>query len=404
MSLTRSIDTRLPAPSGTLAQAGRSARDRIKSVDVVRGLIMVLMALDHTRDFFGAGGTNPRDVAEPVLFLTRWVTHFCAPTFILLAGVSAWLHGARGRSQGEMSRFLLTRGLWLILLELTVVRLAWRFNFDHKIFVFQVIWVIGAAMVVLAGLVHLPRWAIAAVGLGVIAGHNLLDGIRAEQFTVVGWVWSFLHQPALLRGESFAVFPFYSLLPWVGVMAVGYALGPIMQLEQIRRRRLLLVAGAGVSVGFVLLRATNLYGDPVAWTAHKDWLATVLSFLDCEKYPPSLLYLMMTVGPALLALAAFERTHGRVSGMLATIGRVPLFYYVVHLYLIHALAVVYAAVSVGDSAWLFAGSPLRKPPNYGLALPGIYAVWLLVVVALYPACRWFAELKRKRSEWWWSYV
>jgi uncharacterized membrane protein len=404
MSLTRSIDGSLPVQSGTLAQAEQAARDRIKSVDVVRGLIMVLMALDHTRDFFGAGGMNPRDVGEPALFLTRWVTHFCAPTFILLAGVSAHLHGARGRSQAEISRFLLTRGFWLILIEFTVVRLAWRFNFDLNIFVFQVIWVIGAAMVLLAGLVHLPRWAIAAVGLGVIVGHNLLDGIRAEHFTVAGWVWNFLHQPALLRGGSWAAYPLYSLLPWAGVMAVGYALGPIMKLEQARRRRLLLVTGAGVSVGFVLLRATNLYGDPVAWTVQKDWLSTVLSFLDCEKYPPSLLYLMMTLGPVLLALAASEQARGRLSGSLATIGRVPLFYYVVHLYVIHALAVLYAAIGVGDSAWLFAGSPLRKPLNYGLALPGIYAVWLLVVSALYPVCRWFGELKQKRREWWWSYV
>ncbi len=404
MTLTRSIDSSLPVRSGALAQVGHAARDRIKSVDVVRGLIMVVMALDHTRDFFGPGGMNPRDVGEPALFLTRWVTHFCAPTFILLAGVSAHLHGARGRSRAEISRFLLTRGLWLILLELTVVRFAWRFNFDHKIFVFQVIWVIGAAMVLLAALVHLPRWAIAAVGLGVIAGHNLLDGIRDEHFTVAGWVWSFLHQPALLRGGGWAAYPLYSLLPWAGVMALGYALGPIKQLEQARRRRLLLVTGAAVSVGFVLLRATNLYGDPVAWTAQKDWLSTVLSFLDCEKYPPSLLYLMMTLGPVLLALAASERVHGGLSGALATIGRVPLFYYVVHLYAIHALAVLYAAISVGDSAWLFAGSPLRKPPNYGLALPGIYAVWLLVVTGLYPLCRWFAKLKQKRREWWWSYL
>jgi uncharacterized membrane protein len=404
MSLTRSIDSSLPVQSGALAQAAQAARDRITSVDVLRGAIMVLMALDHTRDFFSPGGMNPRDVAEPALFLTRWVTHFCAPTFILLAGVSAYLSGARGRTTPELSRFLLTRGLWLILVELTVVRLAWRFNFDHTIFVFQVIWVIGASMVLLAGLIHLPRWAIAAVGLGMIAGHNLLDGIRAEHFAVAGWIWNFLHQPALLRGGGAAAYPLYSLVPWAGVMAVGYAMGPIMQLAQARRRRVLLVLGAGVSVGFVLLRATNLYGDPVAWTAHDGWLATALSFIDCEKYPPSLLYLMMTLGPMLLALAAFEHARGRLSAWLATIGRVPLLYYVAHLYLIHALAVIYAAISIGESAWLFAGSPLRKPLNYGMSLPGIYAVWLFVVIALYPACRWFAELKQKRRDWWLSYL
>jgi uncharacterized membrane protein len=369
---------------------------------------MALMALDHTRDFFAAGSMNPRDIAEPAVFLTRWVTNFCAPTFILLAGVSAHLHGARGRSTRETSWFLLTRGLWLILIELTLVRFAWRFNFDLKIFVFQVIWAIGASMVVLAGLVHLPRRFIAVVGLGVILGHNLLDGIHAEHFVTAGWVWSwvwsFLHQPTLLRGGSSAAYPLYSLLPWVGVMALGYAMGPIMELEQARRRRLLLRLGAGVCAGFVVLRASNLYGDPVAWTAQDGWLATALSFIDCEKYPASLLYLMMTLGPAMMALAAVEGARGRLAGWVTTIGRVPLLYYVLHLYLIHGLAVLFATITLGDSTWLFGGAPLRKPVDYGLPLPGVYAVWLSVVVALYPVCRWFAALKQNRREWWWSYM
>lgn len=404
MSVTHSLDGSVAVQSGTSAQSGQAARRRVNSVDLLRGLVMVLMALDHTRDFFAAGSMHPRDVAEPAVFLTRWVTNFCAPTFILLAGVSAHLHGARGRSTREVSRFLLTRGLWLILIELTLVRLAWRFNFDLKVVVFQVIWVIGASMVVLAGLVHLPRRVIAVVGLGVILGHNLLDGIRVEQFGAAGWVWSFVHQPALLRAGSSAAYPLYSLLPWLGVMALGYAMGPIMQLEPARRRRLLLALGAAVSVGFVLLRASNLYGDPVAWTAQDGWLATALSFIDCEKYPASLLYLMMTLGPAMMALAAVEGASGRLAGWVTTIGRVPLLYYVLHLYLIHGLAVAFATITVGDSTWLFAGSPLHKPANYGLPLPGVYAVWLCVVIALYPVCRWFAALKQSRHEWWWSYV
>jgi uncharacterized membrane protein len=409
MSVTHSLDgSSLPVQSGAAAQTGQAARRRVNSIDLLRGLVMALMALDHTRDFFAAGSMNPRDFAEPAVFLTRWVTHFCAPTFILLAGVSAHLHGARGRSTQEISRFLLTRGLWLILIELTLVRFAWRFNFDLKVVVFQVIWVIGASMVVLAGLVHLPRWIIAVVGLGVILGHNLLDGIRAEHFVTAGWVWgwawSFLHQPALLRGGSWAAYPLYSLLPWVGVMALGYAMGPIMQLEQARRRRLLLALGAGVCVGFVLLRASNLYGDPVAWTAQDGWLATALSFIDCQKYPASLLYLMMTLGPAMMALAAVEGARGRLAGWATTIGRVPLLYYVLHLYLIHGLAVLFATITLGDSSWLFAGSPLHKPADYGLPLSGVYAVWLCVVIALYPVCRRFAALKQNRREWWWSYM
>ena len=379
-------------------------RLRINSIDLLRGLVMVVMALDHTRDFFGAGGMNPRAFLEPAPFMTRWVTHFCAPTFILLAGVSAYLHGAHGRSKREMSWFLLTRGFWLILIEFTLVRFAWRFNFDLNVFVFQVVWVIGASMVFLAGLIQLPRWAVAAVGLGMIAGHNLLDSVRAEHFAAAGWAWNFLHQPAVLQEGGRAAFPLYSLVPWVGVMATGYAMGSIMLLDQTRRRRLLFALGAVVSAGFLLLRATNLYGDPVAWVSQKDWLATALSFIDCEKYPPSLLYLMMTLGPMLLALAALEQARGHLANWLTTIGRVPLFYYVTHLYLIHALAVLYSMITVGDSAWLFGGAPLRKPVNYGLALPGLYAVWVFVVVTLYPLCKWFAALKQRRTRWWWSYL
>jgi uncharacterized membrane protein len=404
MSLTRSLDNEFSVRPGALTLDRGATRSRINSIDLLRGLVMVVMALDHVRDFFGAGGGNVRDIGDAGLFLTRWVTHFCAPTFILLAGVSAYLHGARGHSTRDTSRFLLTRGLFLIVLELTLVRVAWRFNYDLSIFVFQVIWVLGAAMVVLALLVHLPRWAIAAIGLAMVAGHNLLDGIRAEDLGSAGFAWAFLHQPALLRVAGVGVYPFYSLLPWVGVMALGYALGPIMRLERGQRRRWLLRLGAGISVGFVLLRATNLYGDPTAWTSYDNVVSTVLSFINCEKYPPSLLYLMMTLGPMLMLLAVFEQARGRVADSIITIGRVPLLYYVAHLYLIHALAVLYAAVIVGDSAWLFAGAPLRKPAGYGLPLGGLYVVWLLVVVSLYPVCRWFADLKQRRREWWWSYL
>jgi uncharacterized membrane protein len=404
MSLARSLDNGFSARSGALIQDQAAARSRINSIDLLRGLIMVVMALDHVRDFFGVSGGNVRDVGDAGLFLTRWVTHFCAPTFILLAGVSAYLYGARGHSTWDTSRFLLTRGLFLIVLELTLVRVAWRFNYDLSIFVFQVIWVLGAAMVVLALLVHLPRWAIAAIGLAMVAGHNLLDGVRAEDLGPAGFVWAFLHQPALLRAGGVGVYPLYSLLPWVGVMSLGYALGPIMQLEPSPRRRWLFGLGTGICVGFVLLRATNLYGDPAAWTSHDSVLSTVLSFIDCEKYPPSLLYLMMTLGPMLMLLALFEGARGRVAGSIITIGRVPLLYYVAHLYLIHAFAVLYATVTVGDSTWLFAGAPLRKPAGYGLPLGGLYVVWLLVVVSLYPVCRWFADLKQRRREWWWSYL
>jgi uncharacterized membrane protein len=404
--------TALAAKSATAANAGRSEaissltlRPRLDGIDLLRGLVMVLMTLDHVRDFFGAGGANPRDVAEPALFMTRWVTHFCAPTFILLAGISAWLYGARGRSTGELSRFLLTRGLWLILIEFTIVRFGWTFSLEPDHFVAQVIWAIGASMVVLAGLVFLPRWAVAATGLVMIVGHNLLDGVRAEDFGAAGWIWNLLHQPGWLRaGPDLGIFVLYPLVPWVGVMAAGYAMGPLFRRDVEFRRRWLVLAGVAVTAAFVALRATNLYGDPAPWTAQGSLLATVLAFINCEKYPPSLLYLMMTLGPALVLLALFERARGAVAGWIITFGRVPFLYYVVHIVVIHALAVVMAWAVYDNAGWLLGRSLAEKPAGYGLGLPGIYAVWLLVVVALYPLCRSFAALKQSRREWWWSYV
>jgi uncharacterized membrane protein len=381
------------------------ARPRLASVDLLRGLVMVLMALDHTRDFFGTGGLNPRDVGDPALFMTRWITHFCAPVFIFLAGAAAWLYGNRGRSVGEVSRYLLTRGFWLMLIEFTVVRLAWMLSLDVSFFFTGVIWAIGASMVVLAALVHLPRWAIAAAAIAIIAGHNLLDGVRAEHFGSLGWLWMLLHQRGmnqLAPGTMFYVL--YTLVPWVGVMAAGYALGPVLALDQAARRRMLVRLGLALTAGFIVLRATNLYGDPASWTVQSTWTATVLSFVNCEKYPASLLYLMMTLGPALLLLAAFGGARGWLAGWITTFGRVPFLYYVAHLFLIHLLAVVYALAVFGDANIIIGSRMMSKPADYGLSLPGNYAVWLLVVISLYPLCRWFAALKQRRREWWWSYL
>jgi uncharacterized membrane protein len=378
---------------------------RLDSIDLLRGLVMVLMALDHTRDFFGTSAANPRDVAEPALFLTRWITHFCAPTFIFLAGVSAYLYGSRARSTSQVSRFLFTRGLWLIVLEFTLVRVAWRFSLQFNSFPMLVIWALGASMVALAVLIHLPRWALIVIALGMIGGHNLLDGVHAVDLGSAGWLWTILHERGVVRiGETPIIFVLYPLVPWIGVMAAGFALGPVFKLERGPRLRWLTGLGLLTTAGFVVLRATNLYGDPAVWTVQSSLLATLLSFINCEKYPPSLLYLAMTLGPALLLLAAFERARGKLAQWITVFGRVPLFYYVTHLFLIHALAVIFAVVVVGDATWLFGGRPIDRPAAFGLGLPGIYVVWLFVVLALYPLCRWFAALKQRRREWWWSYL
>jgi uncharacterized membrane protein len=408
IALEPSRRTVLPDTVTVMESAGACAR--LNSIDTLRGLVMIVMALDHTRDFFANGGFNPRDVTDTALFLTRWVTHFCAPTFILLAGISAFLYGTQGRnnktrSTADIGRFLLTRGLWLVLIEFTVVRLGWSFDLHFSYFVAQVIFAIGVSMVALAAFVHLPRWAIGAIGLAVIAGHNAFDGIKAEQLGALAPLWHFLHQPGffdIVPGVKF--FVLYPLIPWIGVMAAGYALGPVFTHDRALRVRELFMLGGAITLGFVVLRATNLYGDPAPWAIQDNLLATVLSFINCEKYPPSLLYLCMTLGPALILVAAFEWVRGPVADWIATFGRVPFFYYVVHIFLLHALAILFAWASIGQIGFLFGPLAGHKPAIYGLPLAGIYTVWLGVVVALYPLCRWFAGIKRRRTEWWWSYL
>jgi uncharacterized membrane protein len=381
---------------------------RLASIDLVRGIVMVVMALDHTRDFFSIAGLDIRDVNDPALFLTRWITHFCAPAFVFLAGMSAFLYGASGRTANEVSRFLLVRGIWLVVLEVTVVRFVWTFSVVPNYVLLQVLWVLGVAMIALAGLIHLPRAAVAAIGIGMITLHNLLDGVGAADFGQQGWLWAIAHAPARLHlAPDVVVFPLYSLIPWIGVMAAGYAFGPVMLLDGKPRRRWLLGLGVLVTSAFVLLRAANLYGDPVPWSWHETLSATVLSFLNTEKYPPSALFLAMTLGPALIALAVFADAKGPLARVLIVFGRVPLFYYVAHLLLLQILAVIYAVILVGGIGELLRSlseSPVSKPAGYGLGLPGVYAVWALLVAALYLPCRWFARLKQRRTGGWLSYL
>lgn len=384
-----------PAPSIGRGAIESRKRRRIASIDILRGLVMAIMALDHTRDFFTTTGFNPRDVTEPALFLTRWVSHLCAPTFILLAGLSAFLYG-RGKDSGDLSRFLLIRGLLLVLVDLTLIKFGWRFEFDLFRMTGGIIFVIGISMIALVALIWLPRWAVAGLTLIMLAGHNLLDSIRPGQLSALSGAWHLLHEPGRITlGDGAQLYVVYPLVPWIGVMAAGYLLGPVMQLEARARQRVLFQLGAAISLGFIILRATNVYGDPAPWTVQETWLATLLSFLNCEKYPPSLLYLMMTLGPALILLAAFEHAHGILARILAVFGQVPFFFYVVHIYLIHALAVATAFALTGNPA---------TAPEIDLSLGGVCLVWVLVLILLYPMCRWFAELKTNGRGSWWSYV
>ncbi|HEV7123548.1 MAG TPA: heparan-alpha-glucosaminide N-acetyltransferase domain-containing protein [Rhodanobacter sp.] len=398
------------ADSGAPVRPATSNRFRVGSVDLLRGIIIVIMALDHVHDFFGALGANPTDLATTTvpLFLTRWITHFCAPVFFLLAGTGASLALQR-LSKRELSRFLLTRGLWLLFLEVVVMRFALQFNVDYQVTIITVLWALGWAMIVLAGLIHLPGRAIVVFGVVLVAGHNLLDGIPASAFGHLAPLWSALHAPGfLVNTPRHLVFIAYPLIPWLGVTALGYTLGQTYRWSGRRRRALLLRLGLGLSVGFVLLRLLNVYGDPVAWSVQKSPLWTVLSFLDTNKYPPSLLFLLMTLGPALLLLRIFDSASPRWLRPALTIGKVPMFFYVLHFYLIHLLAVAACYIRFGHVGGMFRSPdlshfPFTAPAGWAMSLPVIYLLWAAVVLALYPLCRWYAGIKRRRKDWWLSY-
>lgn len=368
---------------------------------------MMLMALDHVRDYFTNVRFDPTDLTQTYLelFLTRWVTHFCAPVFVALTGVSAYLAGQRRGSKGELAKFLLTRGLWLILLEVTVIRFGWMFNLDYSFMWLQVIWAIGVSMVVLAGLIYLPLPVIGAIGVVLMAGHNLLDGVGPQDFGSPGWLWRLLHVPGPIAIGQGTMLVLYPLVPWIGVMAAGYALGPVMRWPRERRLHLLTGLGVALTLGFLVVRGLDGYGDPSRWAVQQDSDLTVASFLNTTKYPPSLLFLMMTLGPALLLLALFEAVPQGLLKPLVVFGRVPLFFYVVHIYLIHALAVIAAFVQRGDASFLFGNPGVLSPPaDWGFRLRYVYVWWLAVVLMLYPLCRWFAGVKLRHRSAWLSYL
>jgi uncharacterized membrane protein len=384
------------------------------------------MALDHVRDYFSNFHANAwmdlQHGSTPVMFLTRWITHFCAPAFCFLAGVGAALSFSRGKSKGELSRFLLTRGAFLVLLDLTVIRVAWDFNLQFSGGPwFIVLAVLGFSMIALAGLVWLPSWAIVFFAVVVIGGHNLFDFVDdlSERGRLGRWspLWTFLHMqtgdrltfPPLNRlriggGPGIPFYISYPLIPWIGVMALGYAFGPIFRLPGPDRRRRLIGMGIALIVAFVVLRGSCDYGDPRPWEAESPYpLYNALEFLRTSKYPPSLDYLLMTLGPILIALALLDQAKGFIAGIFLDFGRVPLFFYVAHLYVIHGLAV---------ACGMMQGFPAREmmttynglPDDYGFSLRVVYGVWLLVLLVLYPPCAWFSNLKRRSKHWLLSYL
>ncbi len=399
------------------------AATRVAAIDLLRGLVIVIMALDHARDYFSLYPYQPTDLtqASAALFLTRWITHFCAPVFMFLAGTSAWLHAQRGGrnsglTRGELQGFLLTRGLWLVVLEMTWNNFMWRFDLNG-IFV-QVLWAIGWSMVTLSVMLWLPRWMIVATGALIVGGHNLLDGIHGADFGAAGslpfLLWSVLHEPYFGRTASgFQYGDLYPLLPWVGVMMLGYGFGAVLAWERAPRERFMRFAGLAMIALFIVLRLNNLYGEPAVNAFGEDhvWrdnsrgaLYTALGLLNVTKYPPSLDYLLMTLGPALLLMPLLERWRGRVAAFFTVFGRVPMFFYLLHVPLIHLASVIAAHLMFGDAAANL-GPQNAPPPGYTPSLVPVYLGWIAAVAILYPACRWYAGYKqRNKQKWWLSYL
>jgi uncharacterized membrane protein len=391
-------------------------KPRLASIDALRGGVMIVMALDHVRDFIhrAAMSSSPTDLAvtTPFLFMTRWVTHFCAPVFMFTAGLGAYFY-LNGRSRGQLSTFLLTRGIWLAILEITVMRLAYNFNLSQEYpFLLLVLWGLGLCMIGLAALVWLPIPVLAAASVAIIVLHHLADGVRANQFGDWAPLWNVVHQVGAFRllGQSF-ITP-YPLIPWLAVMALGFCLGPVFSINAERRQSFLLRTGLFTTIAFLVVRVINQYGDPVRWAWQESATFTVLSFLNTNKYPPSLAFVLMTLGPALIVLSYFDRLSFSRSNPLIVFGRVPLFYFVLHFVAAHVASFVLAVVTYGSAAFTFMWQPVPSmggpakafPPNFGWDLWVAYAVWITIIVALYPLCRWFAALKERDRRWWLSYL
>ncbi|WP_223033130.1 DUF1624 domain-containing protein [Hanstruepera marina] len=389
---------------------------RIQSIDILRGLVMIIMALDHVRDYTNTGylfldPTN-MDTTTPSLFFTRWITHFCAPVFVFLAGTSAFLYGSKKTSKKALSKFLFTRGLWLVFTELTIVNFAWTFDINLSLHIFQVIWAIGACMILLAGLIYLPKKALLVLGLIILFGHNLLDGITMQGNESLSILWYFIHQQnfVVFNGGQTLMFVAYPILPWLGIMILGYCFGYFYKKDfnVAIRKKWLLILGFGSIALFIVLRYINVYGDLVPWIVQKDSTYTFLSFMNTTKYPPSLLYTLMTLGPSMLFLYSIESVKNAITHVLVVIGRVPFFYYIIHLYVIHLVGLIGLTI-LGEDWRELIMTPSRFMSGYlankGFDLWVTYVVWILVVVILYPFCNMFMKYKaNNKDKWWLSYL
>jgi len=392
----------MSAPLSTPAAAAPiTSTARVASIDLIRGAVMILMAIDHVRVYSGLPAGGP----TAGIFFTRWVTHFVAPAFIFLAGTSAYFYG---RKHTDLSRFLLVRGIWLVLLELTVIRVAWTFNFDFANYLLAgVIWVIGWCMIIMAAMVHARPRTVGIIGVAIIVLHNAVMAPLMRALPL-GESWKVLYIGFFngpVNGTPLIVL--YSIIPWIGVMAAGYWFGTVLSLEPARRNRICVPLGLGATALFLLLRGFNIYGDPRPWSATPP-MPALLSFLNTTKYPASLLFLLMTLGPTIALIPLLDRARGRVAQWITTFGRVPFFYYVLHIPLIHALALVVSAIRLGAvSPWLFTNHPMANPPapeGYPWSLGLLYLVWAIAIVLLYFPNRWYAELKARRRDWWLKYL
>lgn len=399
---------------GTTSILPAIKRKRIESIDLLRGIVMIIMALDHVRDYFhyDAFLYDPTDLTQTTafLFFTRFITHYCAPVFVFLAGISAYLYGI-GKSKKELARYLLSRAIWLVLVELFIISLAHTFNPSYPRFNLQVIWAIGICMIVLSAMIFLKRQWILAIAIVLIGAHNFLDNVHVTGNGTNAFLWSLLHEPNEFVFGNTKVFVHYPVLPWIGIIAIGFYFGSLYNslYNAEKRKKILLSVGVAALILFSLLRGFNIYGDAAHWAIQKNFLFSLLSFFNVTKYPPSLLYVLVTLGPAMIFLALTEKPLNGFKEKIVLFGKVPFFYYIVHLFLIHLLAVIGAVLTGYRWSDMILTTRISKAPElkgYGFNLLIVYAVWIAVILLLFPMCKWFASYKKKHQadKWWLSYL